>query len=150
VGAQSGDAFRTPILGRGLAWGDIDGDGDPDFLVNNNSGAPLLLHNDGGNRNHWLSVRAVGSKSNRDGIGTKVVVTAGGVRQQGWIRSGSSYGSSSDLKALFGLGSAPAADSVTLTWPSGAVQTLRPVQADQLLVVREAAAGAGRVRSRGG
>jgi enediyne biosynthesis protein E4 len=139
VGAQSGPGLQTAIVGRGLACGDVDRDGVPDFLVSTNNGAPLLLRNDGGNRNHWLWVRAVGTKSNRDGIGTKVVVTVGSTRQQGWIRSGSSFCSASDLKALFGLGAAPQADSVTLTWPSGAVQTLTNVKADQVLTVREEA-----------
>jgi hypothetical protein len=131
-----------------LAWGDIDGDGDPDFLINNCRGTPLLLRNDGGNRNHWLAVRAVGTKSNRDGIGTKVVVTVGNTRQQGWIRSGSSYCSASDLKALFGLGSAEAADTVTLTWPSGAVRTLTKVKANQLLVVTEGSSAPGAMSAR--
>ena len=138
VADQSGPGLQTRLLGRGIAWGDIDGDGDPDFLIANNGGAPLLLRNDGGSRNHWLAIRAVGTKSNRDGIGTKVVVTTGGTRQQGWVRSGSSFCSASDLKALFGLGGAAQADKVTLTWPSGAVQTLSGVRANQVLTVREA------------
>jgi enediyne biosynthesis protein E4 len=146
VGEQSGPGLQPRIVGRGIAWGDINNDGDPDFLVTSNNGAPLLLRNDGGNRNHWLWVRAVGTKSNRDGIGTKVVVTVGNTRQQGWIRSGSSFCSASDLKALFGLGSATQADTVTLTWPSGAVQTLRNVKANQVLTVREEGAPADEAR----
>jgi hypothetical protein len=137
VGAQSGPGLQPRLLGRGVAWGDIDGDGNPDFLIANNGGAPLLLRNEGGNRNHWLAVRAIGTTSNRDGIGTKVVVTAGNTRQQGWIRSGSSFCSASDLKALFGLGDAAQADTVTLTWPSGTVQTLTSVRANQVLTVLE-------------
>jgi hypothetical protein len=144
VGAQSGPPFQGRLVGRGIAAGDYDGDGDPDFLVSTCNGPALLLRNDGGNRNHWLWVHAVGTKSNRDGIGTKVVVTAGNTRQQGWIRSGSSFCSASDLKALFGLGGATQADQVTLTWPSGTVQTLTNVKADQVLTVREEGAPDGR------
>jgi enediyne biosynthesis protein E4 len=140
VGQQSGKALTTPLLGRGIASGDIDGDGDPDFLVSSNNGVPLLLRNEGGSGNHWLAVRTVGTRGNRDGIGTRVVVACGGTRQQRWVRSGSSFCSASDLKVHFGLGPAAAADTVTLTWPSGAVQTLRDVKADQVLVVREPAA----------
>jgi enediyne biosynthesis protein E4 len=144
VGAQSGPPFQSHVVGRGIAAGDFDGDGDPDFLISTCNGPALLLRNDGGNRNHWLWVRAVGTKSNRDGIGTKVVVTVGSVRQQGWIRSGSSFCSASDLKALFGLGSATQVDRVTLTWPSGTVQTLTNVKANQVLTVREEVAEAPR------
>jgi enediyne biosynthesis protein E4 len=137
VSAQSGPGLQPRLVGRGIAAGDFDGDGDPDFLVSECDGPARLLRNDGGNRNHWLWVRAIGTKSNRDGIGTKVVVTVGNTRQQGWIRSGSSFCSASDLKALFGLGSAAQADTVTLTWPSGIVQTLTNVKANQVLTVRE-------------
>jgi hypothetical protein len=137
VAEQSGPGLQAHLLGRGIAWGDIDGDGDPDFLIANNNGAPLLLRNDGGNRSHWLAIRAIGTKSNRDGIGTRVVVTTGAVRQQSWIRSGSSFCSAGDLKALFGLGTADVADTVTLTWPRGTTQTLHQVKANQVLVVTE-------------
>jgi hypothetical protein len=147
VAAQSGPGLQYRALGRGLAAGDIDGDGDPDFLINNCNRAPVLLRNDGGSRNHWLAVRAVGTRSNRSGIGAHVVVTTGSTRQQGWIRSGSSYGSASDLTALFGLGSAASADSVTLNWPSGVVQSLHGVKANQVLVVTEAGEGSSRAMS---
>jgi hypothetical protein len=82
-------------------------------------------------------VRAVGSKSPRDGIGTKVVVRVGEVRQQGWIRSGSSYLSSSELVARFGLGDATQADEVMVTFPSGVTKRFANTAADQVLVVRE-------------
>jgi enediyne biosynthesis protein E4 len=144
VGEQSGPALTAPLLGRGLAWGDIDRDGDPDYLVSSNNGPPRLLRNERGNQNHWLAVRAIGTRSNRDGIGARVVVTAGGVRQQRWIRSGSSFCSAGDLMAHFGLGAASVAETVTLTWPSGVVQTLRGVKARQTLAVREPGAEPGR------
>jgi len=102
----------------------------------------MLLRNDTGKENHWLAVRARGVKSNRSGIGTRVTVEAGGRRQQGWIRSGSSYGSASDLVAWFGLGAAVKADRVTLRWPSGTLQTLTDLPVDREILVEE---GKGRV-----
>jgi hypothetical protein len=137
VGAESGPGFARPIVGRGIAWGDIDGDGDPDLLISTCDGSPLLLRNEGGNRNRWLAVRVVGTKSNRDGIGARVVATVGGTRRQRWVRGGSSYASSGELKALFGLGSAERVDTLTVHWPSGRVQTLTNVPANQVLTVRE-------------
>jgi len=86
---------------------------------------------------HWLAIRARGTKSNRDGIGTRVTVEAGALCQQGWIRSGSSYCSAGDLVAWFGLGAATKAERVTLRWPSGTVQTLTEVPSNQEILVEE-------------
>jgi hypothetical protein len=139
VGASAGEGITMPRVARGLAVGDFDGDGDPDLLVTANDGPAALLRNEGGPRNHWLAIRPRGVKSNRDGLGTKVVLQAGGRKQIGWVRSGSSYCSESEHVARFGLGSATQADVVELHWPSGTVQTLRQVKADQMLRVTEAA-----------
>jgi hypothetical protein len=137
VGDRLGPIFQEKRVWRGLAAGDFDNDGDPDLLVSACNGRPALLRNEGGNRNHWLQVKAIAAGKNRDGIGTRVTVTAGGTRQSGWIRSGSSYCSQSELKAFFGLGSASQADSVELLFPSGARQAVQGVKADQLIVVQE-------------
>jgi hypothetical protein len=137
AGKQLGPIFGKKRVWRGLATGDYDSDGDPDLLVSACSGKPALLRNDGGNRSGWLQVKAIGAGANRDGIGTKVIVTAHGTRQTGWIRSGSSYCSQNELKAFFGLGSAAEAESVELQFPSGARQTLKGVKARQLIVVQE-------------
>jgi enediyne biosynthesis protein E4 len=139
VGESVGDGITKRRVGRGLAAGDFDGDGDPDLLVTANNGRAALLRNEGGTRNHWLAIRPRGVKSNRDGLGTKVVLQAGGRKQIAWVRSGSSYCSDSEHVARFGLGSATQADVVELHWPSGAIQTLRDVRADQILQVIEAA-----------
>jgi hypothetical protein len=88
-------------------------------------------------RPHWLAIRTRGTKSNRSGIGTRVIVEAGGTRQQGWIRSGSSYASASDLAAWFGLGARSKVERMTLRWPSGAVRTLTNVTVDREILVEE-------------
>ncbi len=137
VGATAGDLSRKRVW-RGLAAGDFDGDGNPDLLVTANNGPAALFHNEGGGSNHWLAIRPRGVKSNRDGLGTRVVLQVAGHKQTGWVRSGSSYCSDSEHAARFGLGQAPQADLVELHWPSGTVQTLRNVKADQLLQVTEA------------
>jgi len=138
VTAEAGPGMQGKIVGRGLAVGDFDGDGAPDLLVTENNGPARLLHNEGANRNHWLALRLRGVKSNRDGLGTRVVLQAGGRKQMAWVRSGSSYCSESEHMARFGLGPAPQADLLELHWPSGVVQTLRSVKANQLLQVTEA------------
>jgi hypothetical protein len=103
-----------------------------------NLGAPgYLLHNVSPAANHWLAVRLIGKKSNRDGLGARIEVAAGGVRQHAERVSGSGYLSQDDARVHFGLGNTAKADSVTITWPSGTVQTLRDVAADRVLVVEE-------------
>jgi hypothetical protein len=97
----------------------------------------MLLRNDRSNTNHWLKVQLKGVKSNREGLGSRVTVEAAGRRQTRWVRSGSSYCSSSELKALFGLASASQAERVTVRWPSGTVQTLTNVAGDQEILVEE-------------
>jgi hypothetical protein len=130
-----GPAFQEKRLWRGLAIGDFDSDGDPDLLLSSCNGRPALLRNDGGNTNSWLQVKAIGAGKNREGIGTRVTVTANGARQVGWIRSGSSYCSQHELVAFFGLGTAERADTVEVRFPDGAQQTLKDVKARERIVV---------------
>jgi hypothetical protein len=150
VGSELGPAFAEKRVWRGLAVGDFDGDGDPDLLLSTCGGKPALLRNDGGNTNHWLEVKAIGAGQNREGIGTKVTVSAGagthpergtsggkGGRQIGWIRSGSSYCSQNELVAFFGLGRAARVEQVELRFPDGARQVVKDVPADQRIVVQE-------------
>ncbi len=136
VSAQMGAAFSRPIVARGAAYADFDRDGDLDILISTNNGPAYLFRNDGGNRNHWLNLRLTGSRSNRDGIGAVVRVESAGGKQWQMLRSGSSYCSQSDLALTFGLGKDTAA-AVEIVWPSGLVQKLGSLAADQFVTVDE-------------
>jgi hypothetical protein len=129
-------AFTKALVGRGAAYADFDHDGDLDVLISTNSGPAYLYRNDGGNRNHWLSVKLVGTKSNRDGIGAVVKVRSAGATQWSMVRSGSSYCSQSELTQTFGLGKENLAD-VEVIWPSGAKQQLNQAKAGERLVITE-------------
>jgi hypothetical protein len=139
IAAAAGPGVQERSVGRGIASGDYDRDGDLDLLLTVCNGRPKLLRNETPRSAHWLAIRTRGTRSNRDGIGTRVIVEASGIRQQGWVRSGSGYLSMNDLVAWFGLGTASRAEKVTLRWPSGALQTLTNVPADQVLQVTEPA-----------
>ena len=137
VSSKVGPAFTKPIVARGAAYADFDHDGDLDILISTNNGPAVLLRNDGGNRNHWLSVRLTGTKSNRDGIGAVVRAESAGGKQWNMVRSGSSYCSQSDLALTFGLG-ADASANLEVVWPSGATQKFPNVKANQRLLIDEA------------
>jgi len=137
VTASVGSAFNRPIVARGAAYADFDRDGDLDVLLSTNHGPAYLYRNDGGNRNHWLSVRLAGTKSNRDGIGAVVRVVSAGGKQWNMVRSGGSYCSQSDLALTFGLGKDVSA-SVEIEWPSGARQKLDNLPADRSIAIDEA------------
>jgi enediyne biosynthesis protein E4 len=130
-------AFTQAMVARGAAYGDFDHDGDLDILISDNNGPAHLYRNDGGNRNHWLQLKLVGSRSNRSGIGAVARVTSAGGSQWQMVHSGSSYCSSSDLALTFGLGKDTSAGGIDVEWPSGAKQHLSNVNADQYLVIRE-------------
>jgi hypothetical protein len=132
-----GADLARPLVARGAAYGDFDRDGDLDVLVTTNGGPAHLFRNDGGNRNGWLSVRTVGTKSNRDGIGAVVRVATAGGRQWQMVRSGSSYCSQSDLAVTFGLGKESRVAMLEIDWPSGARQVLQNLPADRFLTVVE-------------
>lgn len=142
VSETQGAFFAKPSVGRGLALGDYDNDGDLDVLVSNNGQAGELVRNDRSEGNHWLALSLQGVTSNRDGIGSRITVAAGGRAQYAQATGGTSYLSSSDRRIFFGLGYQSKADLVEILWPSGTVDRLEEVSADQFLTVKE---GAGRV-----
>ncbi|PYV44366.1 MAG: hypothetical protein DMG06_06770 [Acidobacteria bacterium] len=124
-------------VGRGTAFGDFDNDGDIDILVINKNDIPTLWRNDGGNTNHWMVLRTEGTKSNRCGIGARVVVTAEGMRQTFEVRGSDSYLSSNDLRIHIGLGDLEQAD-LEIRWPSGRIDRYPHKAANQFYLAREA------------
>jgi enediyne biosynthesis protein E4 len=135
-----GTAFNTPRVGRGAAYGDINNDGRLDLLLSTNGGPTFLFENDatpGFPANNSLRIKLVGTKSNRDGIGTVVKLTAGGTTESQMMRSGSSYLSASELVLTYGLGQLNQADSVEIRWSSGQVDKLSTVAAGQTVTVTE-------------
>ena len=132
-----GPDFNRAIVARGAAYADIDHDGDLDVLLTTNNGPAYLLRNDGGNRNNWICIRTVGTKSNRDGIGAVVRVESASAKQWNVVRSGSSYCSQSDLALTFGLAKDPKVTGIDIEWPSGAKQHLANVAVNQFITVEE-------------
>ncbi len=137
VSAASGSVFQQPWVGRGLATGDINNDGRVDAVVTTNDGPAHVLLNGTNMRNHWLMLTLVGHKSNRDAIGAVVKVVGARGEQYATVTTASSYLSSSDKRVHFGLGSDAAVKQIEIRWPSGTVQILKDVKADQLLKVEE-------------
>jgi hypothetical protein len=133
-----GEAFRKEWAGRGAAFGDLDNDGDVDVVVSNAGQYAYVLRNDGGNRNQWLGIATIGTKSNRDGIGARVkVVSASGLTQYFTVNTAVGYLSASDKRLIVGLGSDATAKLVEIRWPSGTIQRLENVKAGQFLRVTE-------------
>jgi hypothetical protein len=137
VGRQAGSGFAAERVGRGLAVGDIDNDGDLDLLVSNNGQDAELLRNDGGNRANALLVRLRGAGRNTDAIGARVRLTSGSRTQIRDIKAGSSYLSQNDLRAHFGLGTAARADRIEVVWPSGRTESIAGVSANQIVTIEE-------------
>jgi hypothetical protein len=138
VRVTPGEIFQTEWAGRGAAFGDLDNDGDIDIVISNVGQKAFVLRNDGGNRSHWLAIRAVGTRSNRDGIGCQVkVVRASGLTQHFTINTAVGYLSASDKRLLVGLGGDSTARLVEIRWPSGAVQRFDAVKSDQTIIATE-------------
>jgi hypothetical protein len=137
VSADAGPGILETVPGRGCAIGDYDNDGDLDVVVNCVNDVPQLLRCDCEAKNHWIKLKCVGTRSNRSGIGARVICAAGGRRQMDEVRSGGSYISQNDLRVHFGLGEARQAE-VEVRWPSGLVEKFSGLAADRIYVVTEA------------
>jgi enediyne biosynthesis protein E4 len=129
VAARAGGGFNAPRVGRGLAYGDFDRDGDVDILLTTNNGPAVLFRNDQTGGNHSLRLKLTGTKSNRDAIGAIVRVECGGVHPSQMVKSGSSYLSQSELPLTFGLGKRDVAERVIILWPNGATEEFKNVAA---------------------
>jgi len=139
VSSQAGSFFKNRIVSRGACFADYDNDGYVDAFVVVLGGKGILLHNTApaGHRNHWLTVKLVGTRSNRDGYGASVEAVAGNLSQVVQADSASGYLSQNDRRPHFGLGQHSEVDKLTIRWPSGAIQILKNVKADQILTVTE-------------
>jgi len=137
VDSASGTPFKEERVGRGVAFGDIDNDGDVDIIINNLDGAPQVLRNDGGNANNSVEIKTVGTRSNRDGIGARVRVMAGDLQLIDEVRSGGSYLSQSDLRLHFGLEKRAKIDLIEIRWPSGQVDKIRNAGVNRILTIKE-------------
>ena len=122
-----------------MAIGDIDNDGRIDVVVTENDGPAWVLRNETSTRNHWITFKLVGVKSNRDGIGAQIKITTADGSQYATVTTAGSYQSSSDKRVHFGLGLANAVTQAEIRWPSGITQVLKNLQVDQILTVTEAA-----------
>jgi hypothetical protein len=143
ISLKVGAGISDPVAARGCAFGDFDNDGDIDFVVNTVNDFPQLIRCDSHTGNNWIKVRTIGTKSNRSGIGARikcVTAVAGESKpheQIEEVRSGGGYFSQSDLRVHFGLGRATKVDLLEIRWPSGQVDTLKDIQPNQLIFVKE-------------
>jgi hypothetical protein len=137
VGDQVGGGFNSPKVGRGLAVGDFDRDGDQDVLMTTNNGPAYLFRNDQTSGNRSIRIRLVGTQSNRDGIGARVKAFAGGVMQTRLVRSGSSYLSQSELPVTFGLAKRDTVERVIVDWPSGRSEEYKSLQVGKMYEITE-------------
>ena len=137
ISDSAGPGITTPHASRGSAVGDLWNDGRMSAVISNMNGAPSLLVNQVRSPNHWIGIRTVGTKSNRDGIGARISVKAGARTLVDEVRSGSSYASNSDMRAHFGLGAAAKIDWVQIRWPSGLVERFENLPVDQIHTLQE-------------
>lgn len=139
VSQQSGGIFHQPWVARGMAIGDLDNDGRLDAVVTTNDGPVHILHNETASTNHWILLKLVGHKSNRDAIGAEVTLVTATGPQYATVSTASSYLSASDKRVHFGLGQNGRASTIEIRWPSGIRQTLKDVPGDQIFQIDEPA-----------
>jgi hypothetical protein len=137
ISKTAGPGCTVPESSRGLAIADLWNQGRISAVINNSGARPLLLVNEAANKNHWIGISTVGTRSNRDGIGASVLVFAGDKKWMQEVRSGSSYISSSDLRLHFGLGAASKVDRVEIDWPSGLKESFSAPSVDRTVTLTE-------------
>jgi len=138
VSADSGEVFNEAWVARGAAFGDLDNDGDIDIVVSDYRGPAHLLRNEGGNKNHWITLDLVGRKSNRDALGARVKLTTdGGKVQYRTVSTAGSYASANDRRVAFGIGDEKTIQQISIRWPSGIEQVIDNPKLDQILRVVE-------------
>src|SRR5437660_4143133 len=137
IGSHSGAALTRRYVARGTAVADFLNNGTQDVIMTVLDGSPVLLRNQTPATGHWLRIKTVGKRSNRDGFGARVEVKAGGLTQYDEVRANSSFESASDPRLHFGLANATRVDSIVVRWPSGKVDTVENEDADQELVIEE-------------
>jgi hypothetical protein len=137
VAEQLGAPFKEKRTGRGVAFGDLDNDGDVDVVLNNLGGAGQLLRNDGGNANNSVLIKLVGVKTNRSGVGAMVKVVSGALTQKDEVRSGDSYISQSDQRLHFGLEKRTKIDLIEIRWPSGVIDKVTGANVNKILTIKE-------------
>ena len=133
----AGHGITDPMVGRGACRGDFDNDGKMDVLLIPNTGKPRLLKNERHGGNNWITIKLVGTKSNRDAYGASVTLKCGNAKQTAYLSSGSSYLSANDNRLHFGLGLATVADYITVRWPSGDVEAWANLQANRFVTLTE-------------
>ncbi len=143
IAEKVGGPLVEPTASRGAAFGDFDNDGDVDVVINPVNDFPVLMRTDSATNNNWISVKLIGVKSNRDGVGARIKVEADGRARIDEVRSGGSYYSQNDMRVHFGLGKATKALTIEARWPSGVVDTLKDVAAGQVIIIKE---GAGQIK----
>ncbi len=134
---DAGPALQELRVSRGAAFGDPDNDGHVDVVVADLDGGPMVLHNNAGDGNHWITFELAGKKSNRLAIGTRLKLTTGKVVQTEEVRSGTSYLSQNDLRVHFGIGKATVVDALEIRWPSGRSETLKNIAPDKFYSILE-------------
>jgi hypothetical protein len=137
ITAAAGPGLAERQSARGAAFADYDNDGAVEVLINNQNAPPTLLRQTARPANHWITLKLMGTRSNRSALGAKVRVVAGALVQTDEVRSGGSYLSQNDLRLHFGLGGAARVDRVEIEWPSGVRQVVRDVAADRVAVIEE-------------
>ena len=137
VSVDRSQYFKEENVGRGAAMGDYDNDGDMDIYIVNLDSPSMFLRNNKGNENNWLTLKLVGQTSNRDGIGSRIKITAGGQVQTAQKKSTTGYLSQNDSRVHFGLAKNDIVESIEIKWPSGKLQVLENIKSNQIMIVQE-------------